>query len=165
MEQVVIPKNKFPTGIAVFTLFKEGIPVSERLIFIDRKDGLKIEMVPDKNEYGDREKIRLAMKVTDETGKPVEGSFSLSVTDDKVVSPSIDMHNIKGSLLLDADLKGYIENAGWYFAGEEELNGWRLWICYSAPRAGGASLGRRLPLHNLNRFIRWRRSFNLPENL
>jgi len=47
-------------------------------------------MVPDKNEYGDREKIRLAMKVTDETGKPVEGSFSLSVTDDKVVSPSID---------------------------------------------------------------------------
>lgn len=119
IEQVVIPKNKFPTGIAQFTLFKEGKPVSERLIFIDRKDDLKIEMVPDKNEYGDREKIRLAMKVTDETGKPVEGSFSLSVTDDKVVSPSIDVHNIKGSLLLEADLKGYIENAGWYFAGDE----------------------------------------------
>ncbi|MDD4406338.1 MAG: hypothetical protein PHO36_16440 [Parabacteroides sp.] len=118
-EEVVIPKNKFPTGIAQFTLFKEGKPVSERLIFIDRKDDLKIEMVPDKNEYGDREKIRLAMKVTDETGKPVEGSFSLSVTDDKVVSPSIDVHNIKGSLLLEADLKGYIENAGWYFAGNE----------------------------------------------
>ncbi len=56
MEQVVIPKNKFPTGIAVFTLFKEGAPVSERLIFIDRKDGLKIETVPDKSEYGDRER-------------------------------------------------------------------------------------------------------------
>ncbi len=49
-----------------------------------------------------------------------KGAFRCRLQIDKVVSPSIDVHNIKGSLLLEADLKGYIENAGWYFAGEEE---------------------------------------------
>ncbi|MDR1499823.1 MAG: carboxypeptidase-like regulatory domain-containing protein, partial [Tannerellaceae bacterium] len=45
-------------------------------------------------------------------------SFSLAVTDDKAVTPSTAGHNIKGSLLLEAGLKGYIESPGYYFAGD-----------------------------------------------
>jgi len=114
-----IEKDKFPTGIAQFTLFKGGHPVSERLVFIDRKDDLQVEIIPDKEKYGDREKATVKIRVTDSDGQPVQGSFSLSVTDDKTVQPSIHEQNIKGALLLDADLKGYIESPGWYFAGNE----------------------------------------------
>lgn len=119
-ESIVVPKEKFPTGIAQFTLFRNGIPVSERLIFIDRNNDLNIQIIPDKEQYSDREKAKLAVQVTDKEGNPVKGSFSLSVTDDKVVTPSVDHFNIKGSLLLESDLKGYIENPGWYFVNEEK---------------------------------------------
>ncbi len=118
-ESIILAKNKFPTGIAQFTLFRNGFPLSERLIFIDRGDALTIEITPDKENYGDREKARLTIQVTDEKGNPVEGSFSLAVTDDKVVTPSIGRFNIKGGLLLEADLKGYIEEPGWYFVNNE----------------------------------------------
>jgi len=118
-QTISIPKEKFPTGIAQFTLFKEKQPVSERLIFIDRKDDLHISVIPDKEQYGDREKVMLQIKATDKTGTPVEGSFSLSVTDDKVVISSIENQNIKGTLLLESDLKGHIENPGWYFSKDE----------------------------------------------
>jgi len=114
-----IEKDKFPTGIAQFTLFKDGHPVSERLVFIDRKDDLYVEIIPDKEKYEEREKATVLIRVTDSNGQPVAGSFSLSVTDDKVVQPSIHEQNIKGALLLDADLKGYIEAPGWYFLGNE----------------------------------------------
>jgi len=116
-----IEKDKFPTGIAQFTLFKDGSPVSERLVFIDCKDDLQVEIIPDKEKYGDREKANVFIRVTGSDGQPVAGSFSLSVTDDKTVQTSIHEQNIKGSLLLDADLKGYIESPGWYFAGNEPV--------------------------------------------
>jgi len=119
-EQLVqIDKAKFSTGIAQFTLFKNGKPVSERLMFIDRKDDLHVSLLPDKEKYSDREKATLLIKVSDKDGQPVEGSFSLAVTDDNIVKPSINEQNIKGSLLLNADLKGNIESPGWYFAGDE----------------------------------------------
>jgi len=118
-QQIVIDKAKFPAGIAQFTLFKDGHPVSERLLFIDREDALNIDIIPDKEEYGDREKATVQILVTDSFGDPVEGSFSLSVTDNKTVQPSINEQNIKGSLLLDSDLKGTIESPGWYFSGND----------------------------------------------
>ena len=119
-ERVIrVDKERFPSGIAQFTLFKDGRPVSDRLVFIDRKDDLQVEIIPDKEKYSDREKATVLIRVTDRDGQPVEGSFSLSVTDDKTVQPSIHEQNIKGGLLLDADLKGYIESPGWYFSGDE----------------------------------------------
>jgi len=117
--QIKADKSKFPTGIAQFTLFKNGYPVSERLLFIDKKDDLRVIVIPDKEKYEDREKATVRIRVTDNTGLPVESSFSLSVTDDKTVNTSFNEQNIKGSLLLDSDLEGYIESPGWYFAGIE----------------------------------------------
>ncbi|MDR2232096.1 MAG: hypothetical protein LBE56_03115 [Tannerella sp.] len=112
-------KNDLSTGILQFTLFKDGLPVSERLMFVDFKDDLQVNIAPDKTRYEGREEAIVQIQVTDKSGRPVEGSFSLAVTDDKTVRPSVDEQNIKGSMLLDADLKGYIESPGWYFAGNE----------------------------------------------
>jgi len=117
--QIIVDKTEFPTGIAQFTLFKDGLPISERLMFIDKKDDLRVIIIPDKEKYANREKATLKIRVTDNSGLPVESSFSLSVTDDKTVNTSFNEQNIKGTLLLDSDLKGYIESPGWYFAGIE----------------------------------------------
>lgn len=120
MEQTIsLSKERFATGIVQFTLFAQGHPISERLVFIERNQDLTIQLLPDKVRYGDREKVRLQILVKDALGAPVGGHFSLAVTDDKVVSPSVNEENIKGTLLLDSDLKGYIERPGWYFAGHE----------------------------------------------
>jgi len=116
---IAISNKKFPTGIAQFILFKDDLPVSERLIYIDKQDYLRLEIHPDKEKYSDREKSKIEIKVTDQEGNPIKGSFSLSVTDNKVVIPSIESHNIEGTLLLDSDLRGYIENPGWYFMKED----------------------------------------------
>jgi hypothetical protein len=119
-EQLIsVEKEKFPTGIAQFMLFKNGNPVSERLVFIDRKDDLHVIIVPDKEKYADREKATVRIRIYDKDSQPVEGSFSLSVTDNKLVTPSVEEQNIKGSLALAEDLKGYIESPGWYFSGDE----------------------------------------------
>jgi len=117
--QFNINKNELSAGIIQFTLFKDGLPVSERLMFVDFKDDLQINITPDKAKYEDREEAFVQIQVTDRSGRPVKGSFSLAVTDDRTVRPSIAEYNIKGSLLLDADLKGYIESPGWYFSGNE----------------------------------------------
>ena len=45
----------------------------------------------------------------------LDGSFSISVTDDqKVVQDSLE-DNILSNLLLTSDLKGYIDNPAYYF--------------------------------------------------
>jgi hypothetical protein len=118
--QMAVSKNKFPAGIARFTLFVAEKPASERLVFVDREeDKLFVEMLPDRENAGDREKIGLEIWVANADGTPAEGVFSLAATCNEAVAPSTGEHNIKGSLLLDADLKGYVESPGWYFAGDE----------------------------------------------
>lgn len=50
-----------------------------------------------------------------ESGLPVKGSFSLSITDNNSVSVDSLSSNIYSDLLLVSDLKGFVENPGWYF--------------------------------------------------
>ena len=48
-------------------------------------------------------------------GQPVEGTFSVSVTDANTVKTDSLSENIRTNLLLTSDLKGYIHNPGYYF--------------------------------------------------
>jgi len=113
----VLAKSIFPSGITHFTLFNgSGEPVSERMIFIDHRDELKIEVKSDKDSYAARDSISLHIRVTDPEGQPVAGSFSLAVTDDaQVRTDSLLTDNILTHLLLTAELKGMVETPGWYF--------------------------------------------------
>lgn len=111
-----IPKGNFPTGIAHLTLLNQaGQPVSERLVFINRNDNLKIDVTSGKS-YTPRDSIPMHIKVTDAQGKPVMGSFSVAVTDNAQVKKDADNNaNILTGMLLSADLKGYIEDPAYYF--------------------------------------------------
>jgi hypothetical protein len=109
-------KSLFPIGIARFTLINANKqPVTERQLFINRHENLNITVNTDKSKYGARDSVLLAIDVKDKDGKPVEGVFSLAVTDDSQVRTNSLSNNIISNLLLTSDLKGNIEDPGYYF--------------------------------------------------
>jgi hypothetical protein len=112
---IAIAKSLFPSGVARFTLFKGKTPLNERAVFIDNHDQLSITIKPNKNTYNKRDSVGLEIEVKDKSGFPVKGSFSLAVTDDtQVKADSIGNFNIATNLLINAELKGHIENPGYY---------------------------------------------------
>ena len=118
----IIPKSKFPTGIIQFTLFSQnGEPLNERLVFINHHDQLSLNLKADKPGYTIRQKVKLKLNPKDKDGKPVTGSFSVSVTDEtKVPVDSLNENTILTNLLLTSELKGNIEQPGYYFASVDE---------------------------------------------
>ncbi len=110
-----------PMGVAQFTLFdKKGIERAERLVFVNKKNQLSIEIETDKEKYLPREKVQLTIHVRDERGMPIPANLSLSVTDDKLISFADDKQGqILSKLLLEPDLKGKIEAPNFYFDDEE----------------------------------------------
>jgi hypothetical protein len=112
-----IAKNLFPSGITQFTIMTPGYqPLNERLVYIDHHDNLNIQLLTDKPGYHPRDSVALKIKVTDNTGKPIAGNFSLAVTDDAQVKTDSLNENLVSRMLLTSDLKGFIEEPGYYFS-------------------------------------------------
>lgn len=116
-----IPKSRFPTGILQLTLFnQQNQPVAERLVFISHNDLLNVTVNGPKTS-GILKKVRMDMDVKDPSGKPVFGSFSVSVTDATKVPVDVNQETtIVNDLLLTSDIKGYIEQPNYYFEGTDE---------------------------------------------
>jgi hypothetical protein len=111
-----LSKSLFPAGIVHFALLDViNRPINERLVYIHRDDNLKISIAPSRVNYGIRDSIALALQVNDKDGKPVQGTFSLAVTDDSQVEKSSTTSNMINHLLFTSDLKGEIEEPGYYF--------------------------------------------------
>lgn len=114
-----IPNEKFNTGIVNFSLLDDkSRPVNERKIFIDHHDRLTIAVISSKQTYRPKDSVAIDVTVTDANGKPVMGSFALAVTEDVQVKQPNHGDNILTNLLLSSELKGSIQDPGWYFAAE-----------------------------------------------
>ena len=111
-----IPKNKFPSGIVQITLFSStGEPISERLTFVHHKDALNLAIQTDLPSYKPRQKVKMTVLAKDSLQK-IAGNFSVSVVDEqKVPVDENGETTILSSLLLSADLQGYIEKPNYYF--------------------------------------------------
>ena len=133
----VIAKKLFPTSIVRFSLISsDNQPVNERIVFVNHKDDMRIAVDPQKKTYSIRDSIALAIKVTDKDGKPVQGNFSIAVTDNSQVKPDSLGSNMLTNMLLTSDLKGDIEEPGFYFNGDHEADLDNLlltqgWVGYS----------------------------------
>lgn len=114
---IKISKMAFPTGIARFTLLNAAKQtLNERLTYIDHDDHLRINVTSDKKYYLKRDSVGLTIEVTDKNRQPVQGDFSVAVTDDaQVKTDSLKRNSLKSALLLSSDLKGHIEDPGYYF--------------------------------------------------
>jgi hypothetical protein len=110
-----IATSLFPTGMARFTLLNaQNRPVNERIVYIDHRDNLDISLTTDKPNYTTRDSVSIHIAVKDKNGKPIRGSFSLAVTDASQVRADSTGSNIVNDLLLTSDLKGTVEEPGYY---------------------------------------------------
>ncbi|MCE6990740.1 TonB-dependent receptor plug domain-containing protein [Dyadobacter sp. CY323] len=108
--------TELPDGITHLTLFDdENKPVCERIVFIDHNRNLNVKLSPAKTAFKPREKSEVEVTVTDSAGKPVEANLSVSVTDGSQILQQPYDQNIVSYLLLSSDLKGFIEQPGYYF--------------------------------------------------
>jgi len=113
-----VPKNRFPSGIAQFTLFSAtNEPLNERVAFIQNNTGLiDLNLSSQKTTYAVKEKVDLSLLAKDNSGKPVLGNFSLTVFNDDITPVNENNENtILSNILLTSDLKGYIESPNYYF--------------------------------------------------
>jgi hypothetical protein len=131
--------------------------MNERLVYIAHNDNLKIAITPHKTSYTLRDSVSLALQVSDKDGKPVQGTFSLAVTDDTQVRPDSAGINLVNNLLFTSDLKGHIEQPGYYFNGTDtqkqiELDNLLLtqgWVGYDWKKV--FDIKRALPTYQLEK--------------
>lgn len=114
---VVAPKKDIPSGLVQLTLFSaQNVPVAERILFVNNPaDKIDLQMDPVKSAYAKRGKVDLSF-LAKGNAKPIQGSFSVSVTNSGAVVPDPENEsNIYTSLLLSSELAGYIEKPNHYF--------------------------------------------------
>lgn len=116
------PIKEVPSGIMQFTLFSaDAQPLNERIIFIQNKDDINLNISSNKQTYNRREKVQLAIDAKDGAGNPVAGNFSISVVSETAVpSDEVNENSIFSQLLLSSDIKGYIEKPNYYFVNQND---------------------------------------------
>jgi protocatechuate 3,4-dioxygenase beta subunit len=103
-----------PAGVLHLSLFDaNGIGHAERLVFVNKHKQLNISIVTDKQNYLPREKVTAHITVTDEKGRPVKTTLSLSAGDNLLTHTQNT--NILSALLLEPDLGRAAHQAGYLF--------------------------------------------------
>jgi TonB-dependent SusC/RagA subfamily outer membrane receptor len=117
-----IAKDRFPSGIVQFTLFSAtGEAINERLIFVNRADGLKLDVTSAKQTYAPREKVKFDLSTNSPDDKPVQASLSAAVIDEtRVPVNESEETTILSSMLLSSDIKGYIEKPNYYIVNNDK---------------------------------------------
>ncbi|QNH62703.1 TonB-dependent receptor plug domain-containing protein [Hymenobacter sediminicola] len=112
-----LPKDKMPAGVLHLTLFDDQQqPRAERLAFVPDARPLRVTVRPDKSGYGPREAVTVDVEVRTADGAPAAAELSLAVTSEAGLPATATTDaTIESQLLLTSELKGYVENPGYYF--------------------------------------------------
>lgn len=118
---IKIDTADFPTGIVVFTLRNSRrLKVAERVIFMNKRNGLQVNISTDKGSYEPREKVKMTITTKNADGRPVPSNLSLSVIDDKLWTMADDKQDhILSWLLMSSELRGKVEEPQFYFRQDE----------------------------------------------
>ncbi len=136
--EFLLPAKTLPEGIVAFKMMTDSNgAVAERLYFNERPETrINIALSTDKESYIQREKTKFTIETKDNEGKPVNANLSVLVLNkDQMGKIQDTRQNILSYFLLSSELKGEIENPGFYFGKNEnrfnDLNallltqGWR----------------------------------------
>jgi len=137
----VLNTNEIPSGIMHFTFFDSlGIPQCERLVYTENeKERIDFDIKSNKKNYKKREKAFFTIHCEDLVGNPILTNLSLSITNTALVKKDETRSNIRSYFNLESDLKGNIENPGYYFNPDNEdryelldilllTHGWRRFV-------------------------------------
>lgn len=118
-----IPLELLPEGVCRLTVLGGDFkPECERLIYVDKNERFKVEVLSDSSSYGTRSKVTLMIKTTGEGGVPVQADLSLAVVDKEQITGETKTGGICAYKLLESELQGYIEDAGFYFKDDSCVN-------------------------------------------
>jgi hypothetical protein len=136
-----LPTDSLPEGVIAFTMMDNlRKPVAERLFFNEKPESrVNISISTEKDTYFQRELTRINIKTTNNNGKPINADLSLLVLNREQMGQIQSIReNILSYFLLSSDLKGDIENPGFYFNGNNNnyndldalllTQGWRKYL-------------------------------------
>ena len=119
--ETVISMAGIPEGVCRISLFdNSGNLFASRAVY-HRSPDLKtplLEVQSDKENYDPFEKVNLRFQLKDGQGNPFRDRFCLSVRDSRSQG-NILADDLRTSMLLSSDLKGFIENPSWYFDSDD----------------------------------------------
>lgn len=110
-----------PTGVNQITVFNgEGRIYADRLFFVNHNDYdqplITVEGI--KQEYAPFEPIELRMKLL----RHHDADVSLAVRDHATDETTYDNGTMLTEMLLASEIKGFVENPGWYFEADDSLH-------------------------------------------
>lgn len=120
---LLVPVDSLPEGIIAYTM-KDNLmrPVAERLYFNERPESrMKIAVSTNKNTYAKRELTNLKIETTNSRREPMEANLSVLVINKQQLGEMQNTRlNILTYFLLESELKGKIENPGFYFRNDSD---------------------------------------------
>ena len=110
-----------PTGVNQITVFNgEGRIYADRLFFVNHHDYdqplITVEGI--KQEYATFEPIELRMKLL----RHHDADVSLAVRDHATDETTYDNGTMLTEMLLASEIKGFVENPGWYYEADDSLH-------------------------------------------
>lgn len=111
-----IPLDKLRSGVAQVSLVDKTTKsvVAQRLFFVRGKVA-KADITSSVKKFSPRERVQLDFAIKNSAGNAVKGNFVVSVTDADLLKTDKSADNIFSYMLLNSELKGYIENPTYYF--------------------------------------------------
>jgi hypothetical protein len=117
-----IETSQLRGGINRFVLLDKNLtPVSERLIFQNDLDINYLQVRPGDNAYSTREEVQVNIKSLLNTENE-RAHVSISVVDENYINATGISQNIASYLLLDSELKGYIDSPADYLVSDKKLD-------------------------------------------
>ncbi|MEQ9426018.1 MAG: hypothetical protein RJQ09_16450 [Cyclobacteriaceae bacterium] len=107
-----IPRSDLPTGLLNIALISDnGAVAAERLYYVPEPT-LRYKVSLSETSYQRREKAIVELNIKDATGAPVEGNFSISVSDQRQTTSGYQ--GVNNYLNLFSDIEGYVTNKEQY---------------------------------------------------
>ena len=144
-----IPSDILPTGVNMLSIVtSDGMILSERMFFVHSDDVRCADVEVSESSASPLAPCSVSFKLTDGNLPLRDVRFSVSVTDGGQTDESFySGGNVLTELLLQSDLRGFIENPGYYFRNRapktlkalDELilvHGWRRYDISSRPDTG-----------------------------
>ncbi|MGE5395822.1 MAG: hypothetical protein ACM3P1_13850 [Candidatus Saccharibacteria bacterium] len=112
-----LKKEILPAGIIQFTLFDNNLlPRCERLVFVNTPEIVNINIRPEEGEYSRRGKVNMDIEAFDAKDNPCVANLSVSAYHPETQLRIEEYpNNILSQFVLGSELKGVIEEPGFYF--------------------------------------------------
>jgi hypothetical protein len=123
--QSIVSTANIPEGIIAFTLLDSAKkPMTSRLFFNSKPKGrMNLNLSTDKTTYSKRDLTNLTIQTTNNHNEPIQTNTSvLVINKDELGTMQELRQNILSYFLIESELKGSIENPGYYFQNDSIKN-------------------------------------------